>query len=275
MKSLSMLVTLLLAASSGSALPDAAERTVVPLTDPAKPMRLKVHTIRGGITVKGYDGKDVVVEVRARSGADDEGGAGEGRYPGMKRVPARSPGLTVEEQSNVVSVNTDSARSAADLVIQVPMRASLELGCVNDGAIVVDNIQGDVEAQNVNGAITLSGISGSALANTTNGGVTASFVRLDPGKAMSFVTLNGTVDVTLPAGTKANLNMGIVQQGDIYTDFEVVTKGTLVTAEAGKREKDGKYVLRIDHAVRGAINGGGPEFTLKTFNGDIVVRESK
>ncbi len=275
MKTLSLLVTLLLAASSGPVLPDPAERTVVPLTDPTKPVRLKVHTIRGGISVKGYDGKEVIVEVRSRDGADGDGGGGEGCYPGMKRVPNRSPGFSVEEQSNVVSVSTESVRSAADLVIQVPLHASVELGCVNDGDIVVDNIQGDVEAQNVNGAITLSGISGSALANTTNGGVTASFVRLDPGKAMSLVTLNGTVDVTLPAGTKANLNMGIVQQGDIYTDFEVVTKATPVTAEAGKRAKDGKYVLRIDHAVRGAINGGGPEFTLKTFNGDIVLHEAK
>jgi hypothetical protein len=275
MKTISMFVTLLLVVSGGARRLCAAERTTVPLTDPTKPVQLKVHTIRGGITVKGYEGKDVIVEVRPRDDADaGEGGGGE-RYPGMKRVPNRSAGLTVEERNNVVVVSTEPWRSATDLVIQVPTRASLELGCINEGAIVVDGVQGEIEAQNVNGPITLTGVSGSALANTTNGGVTATFLKLDPGKAMSFVTLNGTVDVTFPAGTKASLNMTIVHQGDIYTDFEVAAKAAPVTTGMGTREKDGRYVLKIDNAVRGTINGGGPEVNLRTFNGDVVLREAK
>jgi hypothetical protein len=34
-------------------------------------------------------------------------------------------------------------------------------------------------------------------------------------------------------------------------------------------------VLKLDRAMRGAINGGGQEMTLKTFNGDIIVHASK
>jgi hypothetical protein len=277
MKTITMVVPLLwLAASSGAAAPDAhaAERTTVPLSDPSKAVRLKVHTINGGITVKGYDGKDVIVEVRTRDKA--ESGEGGGRYAGMKRLPNPSTGLSVEEENNVVTVNTESWRAPADLVIQVPTHASLELGCINDGDIVVEHVEGEIEAQNVNGAITLTGISGSALANTTNGAVTASFARLDPGKAMSFVTLNGNVEVTLPASTRADLNLKIDQQGDIFTDFDIATQAPRpASTEPGSRGKDGRYVLKVDRAVRGAINGGGPVMTLKTFNGDIVLHASK
>jgi DUF4097 and DUF4098 domain-containing protein YvlB len=275
-KIVALLAPLCLAAAMGPAEPEspASDRTVVPLSDPARPARIKAHTINGGITVRSYDGKDVVVEARSRAEAESEEPSG--RHPGMKRLPIRSNGLRVEEENNVVTVDTESWRRAVDLTIQVPARASLELACVNDGDIVVERVQGEIEAQNVNGAVTLTSVGGSILANTTNGAVKATIVSLDPGKPLSLVTLNGDVDVTLPAATKANLNMSIGNQGEIYSDFDVATQaGTVRSSESGKREKEGRFVLKVDPIVRGAINGGGPEFTFKTFNGDIVIHKAK
>ena len=274
MRALTLVAVLLAAGPQARGEEAGVDRTTVSFSDPARPGRVKAHTINGGITVKGYEGKEVVVEARLRPGLD-EGGRGD-RYPGMKRLPNRTSGLSVEEEGNVVEIKTESWRTPADLVIQVPFDTSLELGCVNDGDIVVDQARGEVEAQNVNGSITLGRISGAALANTTNGEVRVSFARLEPGKAMSFVTLNGNVDVTLPRGTKANLTLKIDNDGDVYSDFEIATRSAPVTpAESGARRKDGRYVLKVDRSVYGTINGGGQELTLKTFNGDILVREAK
>ena len=252
----------------------ANERTTIPLTDPTKAVHLKVHTINGGITVKGSAGKEVVVEVRSRGQGGEAGDPH--RYPGMKIVPSRSSGLSIEEADNVVTVTTESWRSPVDLVIEVPTRTSVDVGCINEGDIVIDQVQGDVVAQNVNGSIQLSAISGSALANTTNGDVKAGFLALEAGRAMSFVTLNGNVEVSLPASTKADLNLGIGNEGDIYSDFPIATKAApAAQKEAGTRGRDGRFVLKIDRAVRGTINGGGAELTLKTFNGDILLRAVK
>jgi len=33
-------------------------------------------------------------------------------------------------------------------------------------------------------------------------------------------------------------------------------------------------VVRIDKTVRGAINGGGPEYQFKNFNGNIYIRKA-
>jgi len=250
------------------------DRATVRLSDPLKPAWVRAHTLNGGISVKGYEGKDVIIEARLRGRGDD--GDGGNRYPGMKRVPIRSTGLTVEEQDNVVVVKTESWRAPADLVIQVPFNTSLRLGCVNDGSIVVEKATGEIEAQNVNGPITLSHVSGSAVANTTNGSVIVTFDRVDPAKPMSFATLNGNVEVTLPRGTKANLALRIDRDGDIYSDFEIATRATpLAEGDATKARKDGRYVLKVDRSVYGSIGGGGPEVTMKTFNGDIVLHELK
>ncbi len=55
-----------------------------------------------------------------------------------------------------------------------------------------------------NGPVTLTDVVGSAVAPSLNGTVTASMRRVTPQKAMSFTSLNGQVDVTLPGDTKAN-----------------------------------------------------------------------
>src|SRR5205807_2560758 len=68
----------------------APDKVTVPLTDPARPAMVKVNLINGGITVKGYEGKDVVVEARPRSG--ESSGT---RTGGMKRIPINTTGLTV------------------------------------------------------------------------------------------------------------------------------------------------------------------------------------
>src|SRR4030042_2000714 len=53
------------------------DRAVVPLSNPAKPAKIEVSVIRGSITVKAYEGKEVIVEARVRE----------------KAVPGYLPGL--------------------------------------------------------------------------------------------------------------------------------------------------------------------------------------
>ena len=77
--------TLLVLASAATALwsqDNAADRVVVPFSDPGKPGLVKAHLINGGIMVKGYDGKEVIVEAKPRGhviGDDEDEADDEGR----------------------------------------------------------------------------------------------------------------------------------------------------------------------------------------------------
>src|SRR5438045_1795618 len=75
-----------------------SDRVSVAFSDPSQPGTVKAGLISGSITVKAYDGKEVVVEARARTSRDS---ASEG---GMKRIPLTSTGLSVEEEGNRVQV---------------------------------------------------------------------------------------------------------------------------------------------------------------------------
>src|SRR6202011_3899496 len=47
--------------------PSGSDKVSVTLSDPARPALVKAGLISGGITVKAYDGKEVIVEARVRN----------------------------------------------------------------------------------------------------------------------------------------------------------------------------------------------------------------
>jgi hypothetical protein len=79
------------------------------------------------------------------------------------------------------------------------------------------------------------------------------------------------VDVTLPAATKANLRLRS-SNGEIYSDFDVQPSQSSPVVEES-RSRNGRYRIDRNRWVTGAINGGGPEFELRSFNSDVYVRK--
>ena len=259
---------------------DGNEKATVPLKDPSRPARIEARLMSGGITVRGADVKEVLVEARSRGERGererDRRSDRADRSDGMKRLDLPgNAGLDVTEEDNVVTIKTSSMNRPADLVITVPRRSSLRLKCMNDGDIQVEHVDGEIDANNLNGRITLKNVSGSVVAHSLNGAVFATIDRIDSGKPMSFSTLNGDIDVTLPDNLKANVRMK-ADNGEIYSDFEVkLIAGASVEGNNSGRQPDGSYHLRFDHALRGTINGGGPEFQFTSFNGQIYIRRKK
>jgi DUF4097 and DUF4098 domain-containing protein YvlB len=251
------------------------DRVTVEPTDPAKPVFLTVGLVNGGITVNGYDGREVIIEAKSRfrkiSQSENKGG----KSAGMTRIPVHSSSLTVEEYQNKIEIDTESWAKPVDLVIKVPKKASLELSCINSGDISVENVSGDIEASNVNGAVTLLNVDGSVMASAHNDNITVTFLGVDPKKDMSFSTFNGDIDVTFPASLKAKVRLKTVQ-GDFYTDFQIrEIQNPEQIVRKNHRDTGGKYVVSVERAFWGTINGGGQELQFSNFNGNIYIRKQK
>ena len=359
------------AASTGQAAKSesAPDRAVVPLSNPAQPAKIEVTVMRGSITIRGYQGKEVIVEARTREKAlnwgpysalayapaapetptppavaampapaprpgrslrDVEGAQKElekarketqarvsadleaqlaqqadlarkiereyaragdvyaqyyeqdkkareekdKKVAGMKRLSGSSSGLEVEEDNNVVTVTTQSWKAATDLDIQVPVASSLEIRSNMDGAVVVEGVNGEIDINNINGPVTLTSVSGNTLVHTVNGDITVVLTRVAAGKPMSFSTMSGDVDVTLPADLKAGLKMKS-DQGEIYSDFDINMTRQPASSEPAPKTEQGKYRITFDKSLFGTINGGGPEISFNTFRGDIYIRKKK
>ena len=142
---------------------DTGDRVTVPFRDPAKPRTLNVELINGGVTVRGYDGKDAIIEANPRNGERRNRIRSRDVPPGMHRIDNGSGGLDIVEDNNVIRVKGGISGSV-DVVIQVPNQTSLNLKTLNGGKILVENIAGEIEAENLNGAIEITNASGAVVA---------------------------------------------------------------------------------------------------------------
>jgi DUF4097 and DUF4098 domain-containing protein YvlB len=135
-----------------------------------------------------------------------------------------------------------------------------------------------LEIESVNGTVMLTNVGGSVVAHTVNGKLTATITRPAAQKAMAFTSMNGSVDVTLPAAVKANLKLRS-DQGDVYTDFDLqLRRGSAnpnPNPDVDVRRSGGRRVIDVDNAIYGSVNGGGPDFEMRTFNGNVYVRKAK
>ena len=288
-------------------------QVTVPFTDPARPGTVKVNVLTGSISVKTGTGRDVVVTTsardrdrdddrdrsRSRRGNSNSNGNNDNSTAGLRRL-TQPAGVNIEQENNVVSISSPVILGATSISIEVPAATSLVLRAVNGGEVSVDGVNGSIEVNNVNGSIRLTNVGGPVIAHATNGEVVATLRQMPAGKPMSFTSFNGDVDVTLPASAKANLKMRS-DRGDVYTDFDLQTmaappqsasdtRGTGQPspnpnprpAPNNRRRDDrddpkdkAKYRLDMDRSIYGTVNGGGADFELRTFNGDVFLRKAK
>jgi hypothetical protein len=271
MKKLISMAILILAASiaAPAQVQDSGDRLTVNFSDPSRPGLVRMNLLNGSILVRTHSGREVIIQGSAV--------ARRRQFPqetpdGLKRIDPIAPGLVVEEENNVLTVSNQSRSGGGNVEIQVPLRTNLNLRAVNGGAIVVEGVEGEIEVENVNGNVMLRDVSGSVVANARNGRLTAVLKEITTNKPMSFISMNAHVDVTLPANAKANLRIR-TDNGAAYSDFEIqLTRNGAPEVEEGP---GGARRIRTDRTIIGTINGGGPDFELRTLNGNIYLRKAK
>ena len=252
----------------------AQETVTIPLSNPEKAGFLKMGIINGSITVKGTSGKEVIIKGTKRE--EDRNRHASHRTNkktntiGMKRISNNSLEFSAEEYDNVVRVKS-SVHGTTDFEIQVPKNFSLKISTINKGEIYVENVNGAMDVSNINGKITLKDISGSVSADALNKNIIANFIKVTPGEAMAFSTLNGDIDITFPKSLKADIKVKS-DRGEIFTDFDLKTNPSSAKITKGNNSRGNAYNVKVEKWITGSINGGGPEILFKNFNGDVIIR---
>ena len=241
----------------------------IPFSDPAKPGTVIVDIKTGSITVKGTARKDVSVTY-SREGYDDGDRKDKTSKDGLRRIGGGALDIEGSEYQNTIRVKADNWSGELNLVIEVPANINLKAKAYNDGDVNVSNINGDVELTNYNGNITGLAISGTAIAQTYNGDIKIVFDNLKGDAPLSYANYNGDIDVTFPASMKGTFKMKTTQ-GEIYTGFDATVQKANPVQKTDT--KSGAKKIVIDDWVIANVNGGGPEITMKSYNGDIYVRK--
>jgi len=239
----------------------------IPLSDPNKRAKLNVHLNSGSITVKGSARKDILVKY-VDNDKDEE--KDERSKDGLRRVGGGGLDLEFSEVNNQVKIESGSWNKAVGLEIEVPSGIDLDVHTYNNGDLQISNIQGALELDDYNGDITALNISGSVIATSYNGEIKVTFDKVTEGAPMSYSTFNGEIDITFPANIKNTFKVK-TERGSIYSGFDVEFKSSGPVQK--KDTRAGVYKVSIDEWRKGEINGGGPEITMKTYNGDLFIRK--
>lgn len=202
--------------------------TTVKLSSPGKPATLRIDMPWADIHITGTDGDAVTIE----SALNQKGGK-DTRDDGLRRLDDEVS-FELHEKDNVVSLtlageNPWAGGTDADFKISIPRRMALDIKTETGGDLEVKDVAGDIEINNMDGEVKLEGISGSAVVNTMNGEVHAVYAQA-PQKLVSITSMNGEIDLRVPADTKANVRLR-THNGSILTDFD---EAALKTKSEGK-----------------------------------------
>ena len=229
--------------------------------DPDAPLTVEAEVYWGNLTVTG-DAEDTVrlsVTHTALQGQPTP-------------VTAWADYVTVEHIGNVLRIRgrrpAPGTFESVDLTLHVPTRARLLLRIEKGGEMRVTNMHDLVEINHHNGSVELEALRGFAVVSAVNGSVRATFDAVMPGQSMSFITLNGGIDLTLPADVHANLRLRSHKNGYVYSAFDLPHLDYPYQEEPGEDEPGRRY-SKDPISVVSRIGGGGPWLVATTENGPI------
>src|SRR6266704_2727744 len=156
-----------------------------------------------------------------------------------------------------------------DFQLQVPRDIDIKVKTVNEGRVLVRDINGSFLVRNVNGDVEMDNIAGSGTARTGNGPIKVSF-RQNPRENSDFQTVNGNVELRFAQGLAADFRFKTFN-GSIYSDFPV----TALPVRTIQEEHHGaKVVFHADRYTGVRVNSGGPEIKVENLNGEIRILEN-
>lgn len=164
-------------------------------------------------------------------------------------------------EPNTCEVNSSRSHvrdndTSVNFTVRVPAGVNFNGRTVN-GKVEAERLGSDVDLKTVNGSISVS-TAGLARAQTVNGSITAAMGRADWPAGLEFKTVNGTIDLTLPASLSARVEAKTLN-GEITSDFPLTVSGTF-----SRRRLSGTI----------GSGGGDRQLILETVNGSVQIRRA-
>jgi hypothetical protein len=223
---------------------------------------IEIRGINGNVSAEPATGGEVEVEAvkRARRSDPDEVRIEVVRHAEGVLICAVYPNPggepnTCEVGSQNRGTHVHDNDTTVNFTVRVPAGVNFNGRTVNGGVRARD-LGADVDAKSVNGDVSVS-TTGLARAQTVNGSITAVLGRADWPSGIDFKTVNGSIDLTLPASLSARVEAKTLN-GEITSDFPLT-----VTGSFSRRR------------LSGTIGGGGDRLlNLETVNGSVQIRRA-
>lgn len=181
-------------------------------------------------------------------------------YPGGKDN-TNGLGFGIRKEGNVLFI-TDLKNhfNRNNLLFTFPKNINIIVNTGNLGSLNISGFSSEVEAKTVTGNIRMKDVTGPITAHSNVGKVLVEFSKVKQGSPISISSSTSEIDVTMPANTKANLELKT--NGTVYTNFDVQMPTKDGLKNVGGRQK-----------IISTLNNGGVQIKLKSSLGNIYLRK--
>lgn len=216
--------------------------------------RVELDNINGNVHISTWDQNQVKVDAVKYAGTKD-------RLDEAKiEVDANADHVSIRtkypEHDLTFNWGSHNNPASVEYTLTVPRTARLDEIKLINGALDVTGVSGEVHASSINGKLQAHNLSGRAELSTINGHLEANFDQL-PGSSVELKSVNGSVGLTIPSDSKAEIEASTVS-GGIDNDF-------------GLHVNNHRFV---GHDLRGELGSGGPRIKLEDVNGRISIHHA-
>ncbi|TXN37109.1 DUF4097 domain-containing protein [Flagellimonas hymeniacidonis] len=243
---------------------------------------LVVKNVFGSVSVQGYNGDKVFIEVEKTITADTNENLELGKEELKVKIFQEGNRVIIHPDAPYIQFDKTNLRynwcnnydepsygHKLNIKVKVPNTFQIVVGTVNDGEILVENTSGNsVKAENINGGITLSNITGKTNVNCINGPVTITYAN-NPTSASEYYSLNGDINISYQKALSANISFKSMN-GELFTDFDI-NKQYMKTNKKTTDENQTKYRYEAKPVVQ--IGNGQVDFDFETLNGNVFIKK--
>ncbi|MFT4033705.1 MAG: hypothetical protein QM669_14900 [Siphonobacter sp.] len=176
------------------------------------------------VTIQGYTGNEIIIEAKGIQPLPKEA---EGLKPiGSSGADNTGVYLSARTEGDIITFTTSLRQEDLVYSIKIPKTVSLiykpsKQTFYNGEDLTITGMQGEIEARTESGNINLVDISGPVVAYSSMGKIKAVFSTVNQSKPISLSTSHESIDISLPADTKASLLIS-APTGNSFTDFDLL-----------------------------------------------------
>lgn len=247
---------------------------------------ISVHNINGSVHIEGYSGSEAIIEaeqfVKMKRRGDIEDAISELNLKmieddGIVLVYVEVPHSSFNQNRRKYEFDNYNHGKRRyhynyDITVKVPYNTNVEVSTINDGSLLVENIQAStIDANNLNGKLSLENVAGQIKANALNKDIDVVYSK-NPTEESWFNALNGDVNITVPNDLDADVTFYSLN-GGFYSNLDASAKRGALIKTVSNNKKRTKYKLSSkDHFI---VGSGGPHLHFDLLNGDVNLMKSK
>lgn len=217
--------------------------------------RVELDNINGDVHISSWDRNEVKVD--AVKYADTKERLDEAKI----EIDARNDSISIRtkypDHNQSWNWGWHNNPATVEYTLTVPRGARLDEIKLINGALNVAGVRGEVNASCINGRLEAHNLAGRAHLSTINGHLDARFDEL-VGHSVELSSVNGSVELTIPSDSKAEIEASTVS-GGINNDF-------------GLHVNHHQFV---GHDLRGELGTGGTHIQLENVNGRIEIHHAQ